>query len=131
MWLGSAVECVDAQGREQVVGLENLYRRARCEERSGWPELIGSFLGSVHAEQFDKPPQALAEVADRLLVCIGQPLPKRADGPEVWSEPVGETGLGLILVIDYPRSMFYVTAKMVEDSESPGSVWLERAARTC
>src|SRR4051794_30345444 len=56
-WLGTAVECVDAQGREQVVGLENLYRRARRQQRSAWPELIASFLDSVHAEQFDKPPQ--------------------------------------------------------------------------
>jgi hypothetical protein len=126
-WLGSAVECVDAQGREQVVGLENLYRRARREERTGWPELIAGFLNSVHAEQFDKPPQALAEVADRILVRIGQPLPRRPEGPEVWFEPIGESGLGLILVIDYPRSMFYVTTKMIADSGSPGAVWLERA----
>jgi hypothetical protein len=126
-WLGSAVECVDAQGREQVVGLENLYRRARREERSGWPELIAGFLGSVHAEQFDKPPQALDEVADRLLVRIGQPMPKREEGLDVWWEPLGDTGLGLILVIDYPRSMFYVTGKMIADADSPGTVWLERA----
>src|SRR5579872_6184695 len=70
-WLGNAVECVDAQGREQVVGLENLYRRARREDRGGWPELVAGFLASVHAEHLDKPPPALAEVADRLLVRIG------------------------------------------------------------
>jgi hypothetical protein len=126
-WLGSAVECVDDKGREQVVGLENLYRRARREDRSGWPELIASFLASVHAEQLDKPPQALTEVADRLLVRIGQPLPKRPDGPDVWFEPLADTGLGLVLVIDYPRSMYYVTTKMVADSGSPGAVWLEQA----
>jgi len=126
-WLGSAVDCVDAQGREQVVGLENLYRRARREDRAAWPELIAGFLNSVHAEQFDNPPQTLAEVADRLLVRIGQPLPSRAEGPEVWSEPLHDTGLGLTLVVDYPRSMFYVTAKMVAESNLPGNAWLERA----
>jgi len=126
-WLGSAVECTDNQGREQVVGLENLYRRARRQDRASWPELIASFLNSVHAEQFENPPEALAEVADRLLVRIGQPLPSRPEGPEVWCEPLHDTGLGLTLVVDYPQSMFYVTTKMVADSESPGSTWLERA----
>src|SRR5207249_9335425 len=43
-WLGGAVECSDAGGREHVVGLENLYRRARREERASWPELIATFL---------------------------------------------------------------------------------------
>jgi hypothetical protein len=126
-WLGSAVECVDAEGREQVVGLENLYRRARRQERAEWPELIASFLGSVHAEQFDHPPQALADVADQLLLRIGPPMPRRDDAPDIWSEPLGDTGLDVILVVDYPRSMFYVTSKMVADSASPGSHWRERA----
>jgi hypothetical protein len=126
-WLGSAVECVDADGREQVVGLENLYRRARRQERSDWPELIATFLDSVHAEAFDHPPQALAEVADRLLLRIGPPMPARAEAPEIWSEPLGDTGLDVILVVDYPRSMFYATSKMVEESGSPSSHWRERA----
>jgi hypothetical protein len=29
---GGTVECVDAQGREQTIGLENIYRRARRED---------------------------------------------------------------------------------------------------
>src|SRR5207249_2534664 len=77
-WLGSAVECRDAEGRQQVVGLENLYRRARREDRADWPELIAGFLGSVQPEQFADPPENLDEVADRLLVRLGPPL-KRDD----------------------------------------------------
>src|SRR5437660_1221143 len=73
-WRGAVVECVDDRGREQVVGLENLYRRARREERSTWPELIAAFLGSVPTEQLDHPPASLAEVADRLLVRLGPPV---------------------------------------------------------
>jgi hypothetical protein len=126
-WLGNAVECVDGEGREQVVGLENLYRRARREDRAGWPELIAGFLRSVHGEQFENPPQDLAEVADRILVRIGQPLASRTGELEVWSQPLPDTGLSLTLVVDYPRSMFYVTTKMVADSGRPGEAWLERA----
>ena len=32
-WLGAAVACVDGEGHEHLVGLENLYRRARREDR--------------------------------------------------------------------------------------------------
>ena len=126
-WLGNAVACVDAEGREQVVGLENLYRRARREDRAGWPQLIAGFLRSVNGEQFENPPPALAEVAERILVRVGQPLTSRTGDVEVWSQPLHDTGLALTLVVDYPRSMFYVTTKMVADSGRPGEAWLERA----
>jgi hypothetical protein len=126
-WHSHAVECVDGEGREQVVGLESLYRRARREERASWPELIAGFLGSVHAEQFESHPQNLSEVADRLLVRLGQPLTTGTDGLEVWAQELPDTGLCLTLVVDYPRSMFYVTTKMVTDSGSAGGPWLERA----
>jgi hypothetical protein len=126
-WLGSAVECADASGREQVVGLENLYRRARREDRAGWPELIAGFLRSVHAEQFANPPRDLAEVAERLLVRVGPPPPHRPDGLEIWTDPLPGTGLGLNLVVDYPQSMFYVTTRMIDDSGRPGGEWLVRA----
>ena len=32
-WMGHLVECADPEGREHVVGLENLFRRARQHER--------------------------------------------------------------------------------------------------
>jgi hypothetical protein len=125
-WRGAAVECLDDQGREQVVGLENLYRRARREERSTWPELIAAFLGSVPTEQFEHPPASLAEVADRLLVRLGPPLGKSAD-LDIWFQPLVEPDLGLNLVIDYPQSMSYVSRQMVDASGQPASAWVERA----
>src|SRR5882724_5293317 len=66
-WLGYAVVCTDEQGREQVVGLENLYRRARRADRADWPELIRAFLTTVTAELLEDPPTDLTESADRLL----------------------------------------------------------------
>src|SRR5437870_13227628 len=67
-WLGNAVACLDAEGRQQLVGLENLYRSARRADRADWPEFIVTFLSSVQSEQFTNPPEKLDEVADRLLV---------------------------------------------------------------
>lgn len=126
-WLGAAVECVDGQGREQVVGLENLFRRVRTEDRGDWPDLIAGFLTSVTTEQLDQPPASLADVADRLLVRVGPPLGPRSDGLAVWHQPLGETGLGLNLVVDYPQSMSYVTEDMVAASDRPAAEWVERA----
>jgi len=125
-WHAATVECVDGQGRAQLVGLENLYRRARREERSTWPELITSFLSSVPSEQLDQPPASLAEVADRLLVRLGPPLGKAAD-LEVWFQPLVEPDFGLNLVIDYPQSMSYVSRQLVDDSGKPAGAWVERA----
>jgi hypothetical protein len=122
---GGTVQCVDAQGREQTIGLENIYRRARREDRAHWPELIAGFLGSVPSEQLDNPPTDLAAVADRLLVRLGPPLEKHRE--LIWFQPLVEPNLGLSLVIDYPQSMSYVTEQMVSESDKPGSVWLERA----
>src|SRR5260370_42636036 len=78
-WLGDAVVCADAEGEEHIVGLENLYRRARREERSQWPALIGDFLKRVREAEKAKPGEVeLAAVADRLLVRFGQPFSNRA-----------------------------------------------------
>jgi hypothetical protein len=127
-WLGDAVECVDAEGREQVVGLENLYRRAKRAERADWPELISSFLQTSQMGPIDDPPKDLASVADQILVRLGPPLATQ-DGPEVWQKPIEGTGLCLSLVIDFPQSMFYVTAALVEESEKPGEDWLDLAVQ--
>jgi hypothetical protein len=126
-WLGLAVECRDGQGREQVVGLENLYRRARREERSTWPGLIAHFLEMVEHEQHHEPPAALADVAERLLLRLGRPMPARPAAPEVWSQALAGAVLSVNLVVDYPQSMSYVTTDMVEESGRPGEEWLARA----
>jgi hypothetical protein len=126
-WLGPAVECVDPEGREQVIGLENLYRRARREERALWPELIARFLQSVDLEQFADPPENLAEVAERLLVRLGPPPGSRNEQLRVWVHPIAGTDLCATLVVDYPQSMFYVTEEMIDASGRPGSEWFDRA----
>src|SRR5207244_13213309 len=103
----------DTGGREHVVGLENLYRRARREERASWPELIATFLQMVDQEQYHDPPKALADVADRLLLRLGRPAGPRRDGPDGWSQPRAAV-LTVNLVVDYPQSMYYVTVELGE-----------------
>jgi hypothetical protein len=126
-FLPRSVVCRDPSGKEQLLGLENLYRRARREDRAEWVELIVGFLGSVDLEQLRDAPKDLGEVTDRLMVRIGQPLKAPSAEGALWSQPLGDTGLQLNLVIDYPQSMVYVTEKMVEESGRPGETWLEPA----
>jgi hypothetical protein len=127
-WLGDAVECTTPEGREQVVGLENLFRRARKTERAQWPELIADFLRTGQLGPVDDPPKDLAAVADQLLFRVGPPLAARGtQGPIVWQRAVEGTPLCLNLVIDFPQSMFYVTTDMVAQSGKPAEEWLELA----
>jgi hypothetical protein len=126
-FLPRAVVCRDPAGKEQLVGLENLYRRARRQDRSDWVELIVGFLGSVDLEQVSDTPKDLATVAGQLMVRIGQPMRALTAEGALWCQPLGDTGLQLNLVIDYPQSMVYVTEQMVEESGQPGETWVEPA----
>jgi hypothetical protein len=130
-WLGSAVECVDAGGEERVVGLENLYRRARRADRATWPELVRDFLERISSGEFDHPPDDLASVAEQLLVRVGPPIGQQVAGKSeelrVWFHPLVSGQLGASLVIDYPQSMAYVTEEMVAESGQPGEDWLQQA----
>jgi hypothetical protein len=127
-WRGALVECVDAEGNERNVGLDNLYRRARLIDRDKWPELVAEFLRTVAGVSNDELlPESLASAADRLLVRLG-PLHRPEEGEAApWSQRLENTDLVVNLVVDSPDRMCYVTNQLVTDSGAPGSAWLERA----
>lgn len=127
-WRGIAVDCLDAQGREQVVGLENLYRRARRQPREEWLTLVTEFLN--HATISDRPedlPEDLASVADHLLLRLGAPFSRDANQAPLWTFPLNGTDLVINLVIDYPNRMVYVTEELVSKSGQAGNEWLDLA----
>jgi hypothetical protein len=128
-WLGDAVECTDAAGREQVLALENLYRRVKSADRATWPDLLAEFLAQVPDEALVNPPGNLAEVADRILVRLGAPFTPTDPATEIWSHRIAGSHLVATLVVDYPNSMSYVTAPMIAESNEPGEFWFERAVR--
>jgi hypothetical protein len=127
-WRGGLVDCVDAEGNERSVGLDNLYRRARQTEREKWPGLVADFLRTVAGVGADDLlPADLASAADRLLVRLG-PLRRPAEGePAPWAQRLDNTDLVVNLVIDSPDRMCYVTDQLVADSGTPGTAWLEQA----
>jgi hypothetical protein len=125
---GSIVECLDERGREQIVGLENLFRRLRREVRERWPMLMVDFLKAISAaKDEDAVPLDLAAAADQLLVRIGPPFHKDAGDAKIWSEAIGDTGLSINLVLDYPSRMSYVTEQLLLESGKPAQVWLTKA----
>jgi hypothetical protein len=126
-WLGEAVECLDPAGKERTVGLENLYRQARRVPREEWPALIREFLTAASGD-VDLPAD-LGQVADQILVRLGRPLTGLPGGLRAWSQSIAVTDFVLNLVIDYPRSMSYVTEELVAESGRPGDDWLEQAVR--
>jgi hypothetical protein len=127
-WKGSLVECTDPEGHEQVIGLENLFRRCRQVERGDWPALIAEFLATLGSlDPGEQLPDSLDEVADRLLVRLGPPIRKAPEEAPVWAQTVEGTDLSVNLVVDYPNRMCYVTDKLVAESGRPGSRWLQVA----
>jgi len=126
-WIGDLVECADGEGKLHVVGLENLYRRARRAARADWPGLVSEFLRTVCvAESEANLPASLDAVAGQLLVRLGHPLRPMPQAARVWSLPLAGTDLCINLVIDYPNRMSYVTEQLVADSGRPGRDWLEQ-----
>lgn len=119
--------CVDAEGKVHVVGLENLYRRARRTPRSDWPQLVAEFLQTVRAaEQTEHLPADLASVAEQILPRLGYPLKSPADAA-VWFAPLDGTDLVINLVIDYPDRMCYVTESLMQSSSQPGVEWIQQS----
>jgi hypothetical protein len=129
LWLGHAVECIDPQGREQVLGLENLFRRVRPQDRARWPELLAEYLTSVPSEALAELPGDLGDVAGRLMVRLGPPLTAPTPEAEIWSHSIVEHHLMATLVIDHANSMSYVSAQKVAESGHAGTYWLDTALR--
>ncbi|MBI1832909.1 MAG: hypothetical protein HYR84_15830 [Planctomycetes bacterium] len=125
-WKGGSVECVDAAGLSQQIGLENMYRRLRREPRERWPELLAEILGSITPDVAN-PPDDLNGVADRLLVRLGPAFSRMDAELDVWHRPLAGDNVMAFLVIDYPSSMSYVTQKMIAGSEEDADHWYQRA----
>jgi uncharacterized protein YtpQ (UPF0354 family) len=113
---------VDDKGHEAKYGLQNIERRlAPLPDDQRVDKLLHHLrqLTSVH------PVSDLAAARERLLVRL-RPAFDEGDelGQHVWHQPLGETGLVQVLVIDYPDAMNYVTNDMLTDSGRTGEQWL-------
>src|SRR5262245_33900703 len=80
-WRGDRVNCTNADGKDYNIGVDNLYRRVRLEDRSEWPGLIVDFFQGIKAAELtDGMPAHLADVTDQLLLRLGRPFTEMPDG---------------------------------------------------
>jgi hypothetical protein len=122
--------CLDENGKLFSVGVENIFRRVRREERENWLEVIAEFLQTIReAESSGGQPPGLADSADRLLLRLGHPMKLGKSEDAVWHWPIDNTDLVVNLVIDFSNRMCYVTESMVHASEKSGEYWLTIARR--
>jgi hypothetical protein len=126
-WLGETVECVDDKGRQHVVSLEGIHRRARRVRRAQWPKVIASFLSIGKSHPQDGPPMDLATVQDRLLPRLGPLPPPSSDWAEIWQHSIPGTPLNVHLVLDVEQHIILVPVEAIDKSGTPGEKWLEIA----
>jgi hypothetical protein len=127
-WQGINVTCTDANGEERSLSLGNIYRRAQNADRADWPAIITEFVQSVtEATEQEVLPENLDDVADQVMVRVGQPFPKGMADDMPWHRQLGQTGLIVNMVIDHPKHMAYVTTSLVEKSRRGIDEWLESA----
>lgn len=106
-----------AKEGQQYIGLSNLYRRAKGAERVEWTNMIREFLDHVTGALAGPTiPGDLAAVVSQLRPRLGKPFDRRGKA-HPWGITLPGTGLEINLVIDYPNTMAYVTAEMLEKTD--------------
>jgi uncharacterized protein YtpQ (UPF0354 family) len=127
-WLDGGLECRAADGTKSTYGLDNVFRKARTADEADWPELIAEHLERVEAGMRQAKDQGnLGALAGRILARVGKPFDNEQARRMVWWRRLGNTGVILMLVVDHPQTMAYVTKKMIEESGRTGEEWLEVA----
>ena len=123
-WQGHHLFCRDPEGREQILDLGQLYRRARAEDRHHWPHLIETWLETIpHGIPCLENWEAIAQ---RILVLLGSlPFFQAVDEP-LWCEPLSDP-LAVSLVVDFPQALSYFTPEIIDQSGRSPREWLDVA----
>lgn len=126
--LGTVALCLDDEGGLHQVDIENLYRRARRTLREEWVPLINEYLEAfASVEEGEDVAADLTSMSDRLLVRLARGNAHVPADAQIWSKSLGETGLVVNLVIDFPNRMCYVTQPLLDESGQDGDHWLQVA----
>lgn len=127
-WRDDGLEVERDDGREQYVGLANLYRRVISNPAELSGQLIRNFFRNAHVGdtvQLDRIPDQIGEAADRLRARLTTPFGDVDHAP--WTMSLdGVDELAVSLVLDYPTMMAFVTKPMAEKSVTPMEEWVQR-----
>jgi hypothetical protein len=119
------LEFIDADGVRQSIGLKKFFRRFRDEAPAEWPARVADYLRTVIGLTKGEVNDDLNAQAEHVLVRLGRPYPK-APGLSVWSRPLPETDLAVMLVIQQGAGLRFVREDMVGASGRSGEEWYER-----
>jgi hypothetical protein len=119
------LEFVDGDGVRQSIGLARFFGRFSQHDPAEWPARVADYLRTVIALTRGTVNDDLNAQADRILLRVGQPYPK-APGLSVWSRPLPETDLAVMLVIEEGSGLRYVREEMVTASGRTADQWYEQ-----
>lgn len=125
-WRDGGLDVEAEDGREQFLGLENLFRRVAGNPPEAADQIVRQFFENARVgkpAEMEQLPNTMEEAAERLMARVGRPF--EADDKAPWSFPVlGLDDLAISLVVDFPTMMAFVSREMVERSATEAVEWL-------
>lgn len=127
-WRDDGLEVEREDGKNQFIGLSNVYRRVITSPAELSERLVREFFANMHVantEQFDRIPDRLEDAVDQVRARLGRPFADSDHAP--WQTPVdGADDLAISLVLDFPTMMAFVTPAMAGTTDTPMDEWVQR-----
>ncbi|MFO0863649.1 MAG: hypothetical protein U0744_03140 [Gemmataceae bacterium] len=123
-WKGDSLE-VGRPGEEPMtMFLGNLHARVKNAENDEHErEIITGFFNTL--AQRDEIPDDLDECRKQIMPRVGKPFQLNDPDAAPWHQKLGDTGLVLNLVVDFPDKMAYVRSETLEKTNRPIDEWIE------
>ena len=125
-WRDGGLDVEIDDGREQFLGLENLFRRVTSNPPEATDQIVRQFFENARLgrpEEVDQLPNTMEEASERLMARIGRPFGDDEKAP--WATPVlGIDDLAISLVVDFRTMMAFVSPEMMGRSETDAVEWL-------
>jgi hypothetical protein len=118
------LEFVDGKGVRQSIGLGKFYRRFSDRAPFEWSIAVAEYLRTVIGMTKGPANDDLNAQADHVLVRLGRPYPKTPP-ISVWSRPLPQTDLAVMLVLQQGPGLRFVREDLVEESGRSGESWCE------
>jgi hypothetical protein len=116
---------VDGDGVQQSIGISKFFHRFSDQEPAEWPARVADYLRTVIALTKGKPNDDLNAQAEHVLVRLGRPYPSTPP-VSIWSRPLPETDLAIMLVIEEGQGLRFVREDMVAASGRSAEEWCTR-----
>lgn len=125
-WNGDSIEVGKPGEEPMTMYLGNLHTRVKnAESEDHEREIITGFLNTL--AQKEEIPDDLDECRKQIMPRVGKPFQLSDPDAAPWRQKIGDTGLVLNLVIDFPDKMAYVRTETLEKTNRAVEEWIELA----